>query len=98
MIPKEINATEENESIIAQPDDDAYQEATAEDNAFTIHSEPDNTTLTIPFSDRPLNSYAHQIVISQSNLDRLSVTPISIFTHKRLEVTFTSRNVEDQIF
>lgn len=61
----EINALEDDqESVRAQPDDETYQEIIPEEATSTIHSNVENPIQDAPYCDRPLNSYANQIVIN----------------------------------
>jgi RNase H-like domain found in reverse transcriptase/Reverse transcriptase (RNA-dependent DNA polymerase)/Integrase zinc binding domain len=66
-------------------------------NQETVHTSLENPTLIIPISDRPLNSYKNQILLTISDTNELRTKKEQIFNNTRVYIIFPQRNLEQGI-
>lgn len=67
------------------------------DDLETVHTSLENPILDIPISERSVNTYKNQIVLTSGDVDEMKCNSVKVFQNTRLYVTLTNINAQQNI-
>lgn len=86
-------------SVIANNDDHDYQDLVNERiETETVHSNIENLVLTIPFSERHVNNYKHQVILDISTNALTTVRTKNKFSHIKDNMSSSQVKIQKNTF